>query len=456
MKFKLSLSCFIIMLLSYFSLSAQTNTRTDSKQWPGFRGQNANGVSLNSSTPASWNVDNSTNIKWKTDIPGLSHSSPIIWNDQIFVVTAVGENEDPNLKVGLYGNVESVPDEGEQEWKLYSIDKSSGNILWERTAHKGVPEVKRHPKSTHANSTPVTDGNYVITFFGSEGLFCYDLKGELIWKKDFGLLHSAWFQQPTAEWGFAGSPIIHKGTVIVQCDVLENSFLTALDVKTGKEIWRTPREDVPTWSTPAVLTQNGRTQIIVNGFKHIGGYDFETGKEIWRLTGGGDIPVPTPQVAHGLIFISNAHGRMSPIYAIKGDATGDISLEGDNTSNDHIVWSVRRGGSYMQTGIIYGDYYYNCRDNGYLTCFNAKTGELMYEQRLGKAGSGFSASAVASAGKLYYTSENGDVIVLQPGPEFKIIAENTMNDICMATPAISENTLYYRTRHYLIAISEEK
>ncbi|MFC1553679.1 PQQ-binding-like beta-propeller repeat protein [candidate division KSB1 bacterium] len=456
MKFRFSFYCLIIVLLLVFNLSCSHSVETGSKQWPSYRGNNANGLSLNSNTPTAWDMENSTNIKWKAEIPGLAHSSPIMWDDHIFITTAVGENEDPDLKVGLYGNIDPVEDEGVHEWKLYCINKNTGDIIWEQTAHKGVPAVKRHPKSTHANSTPVTDGEYVVAFFGSEGLFCYDMSGKLIWEKDFGLLESSYFVVPTAEWGFASSPIIHKGTVIVQCDVLENSFLAALDIKTGNEIWRTPREDVPTWSTPNVFSQGGKTQVVVNGFKHIGGYDFKTGAEIWRLTGGGDIPVPTPQIAHNMIFINNAHGRMQPIYAIKTTAAGDISLEGDNTTNDHIVWSVMRGGAYMVTSIIYGDYYYNCRNNGYVSCFNALTGEKMYEERIGKAGSGFSASPVASNGKLYFTSEQGEVIIIQPGPEFKIIAENSMNDICMATPAISGNVLYFRTHHYLIAISEEK
>ena len=421
--------------------------------WPSFRGPNANGIAENYSTPVSWDIDTSKNIKWKTTIPGLAHSSPIIWGDRMYVTTASGE-ADAELKVGLYGNIEPVDDDSVHEWKVYCLDKKSGKILWERTAHKGVPKVKRHPKATHANTTPATDGKYIVAFFGSEGLFCYDMDGKLVWKKDFGLLDSAFFMVPTAQWEFASSPVIHQGVVIVQCDALNTAFLAALDIKTGKEIWRTAREDVPTWSTPTIHVGEKKTQIIVNGFKHIGGYDIKTGKELWKISGGGDIPVPTPVVAHGLVFINSAHGRLSPIYAIKLESEGDISLAEDKTSNESIVWSVRRGGSYMLTPLIYGDFLYNVRLNGALTCFNAKTGEVVYKEQLGKMTS-FSASGVAADGKLYFSSEEGDVFVLKAGPEFEVLATNSMKDECMATPAISEGTLYFRTHHFLIAVSDK-
>ena len=421
--------------------------------WPSFRGPNASGIAANYATPVSWDVETSKNIKWKITIPGLAHSSPIIWGNRVFVTTAVGE-DDAELKVGLYGNIQPVDDDSVHEWKVYCLDKKTGKILWEKTSHKGVPQVKRHPKATHANSTPATDGKYVVAFFGSEGLYCYDMEGELIWEKDFGLLDSAFFMVPSAQWEFASSPVIHKGVVIVQCDALNTAFLAALDIKTGEEIWRTIREDVPTWSSPTIHVGEKQTQIIVNGFKHIGGYDFETGKEIWKISGGGDIPVPTPVVTHGMVFINSAHGRLSPIYAIKLESVGDISLTEDETSNDSIVWSVRRGGSYMLTPLIYGDFLYNLQWNGALTCYNAKTGEVAYKEQLGKM-TGFSASGVAADGKLYFSSEEGDIFVIKAGPVFEFLGTNPMKDECMATPAISEGTLFFRTHHHLVAVSDE-
>ncbi|UCE21102.1 MAG: PQQ-binding-like beta-propeller repeat protein, partial [Candidatus Aminicenantes bacterium] len=445
--------CVLALFILFGSISGvQGKKEEKGVNWPSFRGPYARGIGENYSTPLTWDVDASKNIKWKTPIPGLAHSSPVIWENRVFVTTALSEKDNPELKIGLYGGIQPVDDDSVHQWKVYCLDKKTGKILWEKTAHKGVPQVKRHPKATHANSSPATDGKHVVAFFGSEGLYCYDMNGELIWKKDFGLLDSAFFSVPSAQWGFASSPVIHEGVVVVQCDALNTAFLAALDIKTGKEIWRTPREDFPTWSTPTIHVGDKRTQIIVNGFKHIGSYDFKTGKELWKISGGGDIPVPTPVVAHDLVFINGAHGRLSPIYAIKLDSKGDISLTDGKTSNESVVWSVSRGGAYMQTPLIYGDYLYNLQSNGLLSCFRAQTGELIYREQLGKR-TGFSASGIASDGKLYFSSEEGDIFVVKAGPDFEVLATNSMKDECMATPAISEGTLYFRTHHYLVAVS---
>jgi len=442
----------IIIFLLIFSASA---LRSESKgvNWPSFRGEFAKGIAENFQTPMSWDIERSTNIKWKVSIPGLAHSSPVIWEDRIFLTTAVSESEDPELKIGLYGSVAPVEDESVHEWIVLCLDKNTGDILWQQIAHKGVPKVKRHPKGTHANSSPATDGNFVVAFFGSEGLYCYDMNGKLVWEKDFGLLDSAFFSMPEAQWGFASSPVIHKGVVVVQCDAMNTAFLAALDIKTGEELWRANREDVPTWSTPTIHDDGERIQIIVNGFKHIGGYDFTTGKEIWKISGGGDIPVPTPVVAGDLVYINSAHGRLSPIYAIRLSSQGDISLKGEATSNESIAWSVSRGGSYMQTPLVYGEYLYNLQWNGALSCYRALTGEIVYgNKQMGKMVP-FSASIVAADGKLYLASEEGDVFVVKAGPEFEVLATNRMGDECMATPAISEGTLFIRTHHLLVAVS---
>ncbi len=447
------LTCVWVFCFSLILPWAVRSAGKDSpSNWPGFRGPSANGVADGFPAPVSWDVDAPRNIAWKTPLPGLSHSSPIVWGDRLFVTTAIPTKGNPELKVGLYGDVEPVAEDIVQQYKVYCLDKRTGKIRWERLAYQGVPKVKRHPKSTHANSTPATDGRHLVAFFGSEGLYCYDLEGRLLWKKDFGILDSGFFTDPSAQWGFASSPIIHEGTVLLQCDVQKNSFLAALDVSTGQERWRTPRKDVPTWSTPTVLAGKERTQVLVNGYKHIGGYDFRTGRELWNMSGGGDIPIPTPVFADGLIFINSAHGRLSPIYAIKPDAAGDISLPENQSSSDYVAWSVGRGGSYMQTPLIYGDWLYNLQVNGALTCYRARSGEKVYSQTLGKM-TAFSASGVAADGKLYFTAEDGSVFVVKAGPEYQLLGTNSMKDVCMATPAISEGTLFFRTQHFLIAVS---
>jgi outer membrane protein assembly factor BamB len=429
----------------------------DDVHWPSFRGRQAQGVAEGFSAPTEWSVEDEKNIRWKTPIPGLAHSSPIIWGDRLFVTTAVSTEGDPSLRVGLYGDIASVNENVVQSWRVYALDKSSGEVLWDRTAHQGVPKVKRHPKSTHANPTPATDGEHVVVFFGSEGLYCYDMDGELLWKKDLGVLISGFFQAPEAQWGFASSPIIHDDKVIVQSDVLgEDSFLAAFDIRDGREIWRSERDDVPTWSTPTVHARGDDAQLIVNGLRHIGGYDLATGERIWWMTGGGDIPVPAPVVAGPLVFITNAHGPASPIYAVRLDAKGDISLSEGESANEHIAWSVDRGGAYMQTPVVHGNYLYNCRDNGVLSCYRAVTGERLYQERLGGGTSGFSASPVAADGKVYFTSEEGDVYVVASGPKFELLAVNSLDEIAMATPAVSEGVLYFRTRGHVIAVAADK
>jgi outer membrane protein assembly factor BamB len=295
-----------------------------------------------------------------------------------------------------------------------------------------------------------------VVFFGSEGLYCYDMEGKLIWKKDLGVLDAGFFQSPEAQWGFASSPIIHRDMVIVQCDVLGDSFIAAFDIDDGQELWRTRREDVPTWSSPTVHPQVGRDLLIVNGWKHIGGYDAATGHGLWRLTGGGDLPVPTPVVAHGLVFITNSHGGESPIYAIRIDARGDISLAQGSRSNEYIAWSVGRGGAYMQTPLVYGDYLYSCRNNGVMSCYRAETGEQLYRERLGGGSTGFSASPVAAEGKLYFTSEEGDVFVVRTGSKFRLLATNSLDENTMATPAISEGRIYFRTQRHVVAVSAQQ
>jgi len=317
-----------------------------------------------------------------------------------------------------------------------------------------MPKIQRHPKATHANCTVATDGKHVVACFGSEGLYCYDVNGKLLWQKDLGVLDAGFFLIPTAQWEFGSSPVLDRDRVIVQCDIQKGGFLAAFRIADGSEVWRTPRDDVPTWSTPTVSREGGRAQVIVNGFRHIGGYDADSGKELWRLKGGGDIPVPTPVVSHGLVFITNAHGMNAPIYAIRTNASGDISLPEGHDSSPAVAWSRPRDGSYMQTPLVVGDYLYNCRWNGILDCYEIATGKQLYDERLGSGTTAFTASPVAGKGAIYVTSEDGDVHVIQPGPKFGSLAVNSLGGICLTTPAISEGVLYFRTREQLIAIAE--
>ncbi|MHC5037737.1 MAG: PQQ-binding-like beta-propeller repeat protein [Planctomycetota bacterium] len=439
----------------FLALGVSLSARGAEENWPAFRGVQASGVTEGHATATRWNVEEGKNILWKIPIPGLGHSCPVIWGNRLFVTTAANAGGEAELKVGRYGSVEPVEETGEFSWRVICLDKATGKVLWKHEAHKGKPKIKRHPKSSHANATPVTDGKHVVVFFGSEGLFCYDPEGKLLWKKDLGTLDWGWFRSPAAQWEGGSSPVIHDGTVILQCDVQKGSFLAAFDLKDGSERWKTARNDVPTWGTPTLCTVEGKAQVIVNGFRHIGAYDAATGKEIWKMHGGGDIPVPTPVLGHGLVFITNAHGGMSPIYAIRTSAKGDITLADGATSNDFVAWSIRRGGNYMTTPIVLGEYLYLCSDGGRLTCWKAKSGEMIYRERLGPRSGAFTASPVAADGKIYFPGERGHVFVVKAGPAFEVLAKNEMGETCMATPAISKGVLFFRTRAHLVAVAKK-
>ena len=425
--------------------------------WPAFRGTNATGIAAGGDAPTSWNADAGAgplrNVRWKTPIPGLSHSSPILWGDTLFAATAVAKTGEAPLKVGLYGAGDSAEDAGEQAWRIYALSRATGKIAWSLTAHQGGPRALRHTKATHANTTIACDGKRLAAFFGSEGLYAYSLNGRLLWKKDLGKL----INTPAGfdlQWGFASSPVLHKDTIVIQCDVKGNPFAAALSAQDGRELWRTSRVGVSSqsWSTPAVIDRDGRTQVVMNGWPHIASYDFATGKELWRLASGGDIPVPTPVFAHGLIYVTNAHGAGAPLYAIRPGATGDITPAANSRTSAGVLWSEPKNGAYMQTPLILGDLIYSCTDRGILKVYDAHTGQKHYEQRLGGGTTGFSSSPVAAGDKLYFASEEGEVYVVKAGMKFELLATNTMGEITMATPAADEGVLYYRTRGHVVAI----
>ena len=389
------------------------------RQWTAYRGNFSSGVLDNANLPESFNFSNMENVRWKTEIPGLGLSSPVIWDNKVFITSAVSQADKEGFKPGIYGNIEPVKDSSMHEWKVFCIDKNSGKVIWEKTAYKGIPGMKRHPKSTHANTSVATDGKYVVAFFGSEGLFCYDMKGNLLWQKSFGLLKSVFFAVRSAEWEFASSPVIYNGVLVIQCDVLDNSFLAAYDVKTGKELWKAQRDEYPGWCTPNIYTNAGKAYIAVNGYKHRGGYDIETGREVWKMSGGGDIQIPTPIVGKDLIYFNSAHGRSSPIIAVKTNAVGDITLKESETSNNFIQWSLPRGGSYMHTMLLYKDHLYNVNWNGTLICLDPLTGKEIFNGKLGNTKS-FIASPVASDGKLYIVDEDGTVYIVKDGERFEL------------------------------------
>jgi outer membrane protein assembly factor BamB len=451
-----TLPCHAISLSLLMMAVAAADERGNTN-WPQFHGPRASGIAEGFALPTHWDVSRGDHVKWSIEVPGLAHSGPVVWGDRLFLTTAITHGAQPQLKIGLYGDVESADENDPVEWKLFCLDKNTGKLIWEKTAHTGVPKVKRHPKSSHANSTPAVDGKRVVAFFGAEGLFCYELDGKPLWQKDLGPLDSGFYRAPDAQWGFASSPVLYDGKVLVQCDVQKDSFVAALDAADGHELWRTPRDEVPTWSTPTVYRSDQGTQVIVNGYKHIGAYDLKDGKPLWTLRGGGDIPVPTPIVSHDLVFITNAHGGESPIYAVRTSARGDVTDEARDDAagaGKQVAWVHHRGGSYMQTPLVVGDLLYCPSIEGSITCYEAATGKQVYRHRFGDTPSGYTASPVAADSKLYFTSEAGEIYVLKAGPQFEVLAVNVMPEPCMASPAISEGVLFVRTQKHLYAIGD--
>ena len=424
------------------------------QHWPSFRGPNASGVADGHPTPVKWNATSGESVLWKTPIPGMAVSSPIVWGDRVFVSTAVSSDPNATIRTGLYGDVKPSTDLSMHSWRLVALDKRTGKVVWERVAHEGVPRTKRHPKSSQASPTPVTDGRHVVVSFGSEGLYTYDVDGKLLWKRDLGVLNAGWFYDPDYEWGVGSSPIIWKDSVIVQCDIQKNSFIAAFDVATGQSLWRTPREEIPSWSTPAIYEGNGRAELVTQATNFTRGYDPSTGQELWRLSGNSEIAIPTPIIGQNLIIVTNGYRGVQPIYAIKPGATGDITLKGEQSQSEFIAWSTKRGGPYIPTPLIYRDHLYVCSNNGVLSAYDVRTGQRLYQERLGGTGGSFSASPVAADGKIYLSSEDGDVFVVKAGPTYELLATNSIGEVVMATPAISDGVIIIRGLKDVFAIGQ--
>ena len=427
--------------------------RTAAKPWPSFRGSNASGNGDGQGAATEWDATSGKNIKWKTPIPGFTTASPIVWGNSVFVVSALSSSGDKTFRTGLYGDVKPVEDLSEHTWKIYALDKSTGKILWERIAYTGVPKVKRHTKSTQANSTPVTDGTHVVALLGTVGvLAAWDMDGKPLWKTDIGVLDSGWFFDPTYQWGHSSSPIIHDGKVIVQADVQKGSFIAAFDVKTGKQIWRTNRDEISSWGTPTIFNGPSGAQIVTNA-PTIRGYDPSTGKELWKLGPNSEVTVGTPVVGDGLIYITGGYPPVRPIYAVKPGAAGDLTMPKDKTSSEAIAWS-NTNGTYIPTPLYYDGILYTCNNDGVLTAYDGKSGERLYRARVGGGGS-FAASPIAADGKLYFSNEDGDVIVARAGRTYAELAKNPMKEIIMSTPAISDGFVIVRTLGHVYGIAEK-
>ena len=422
--------------------------------WPSFRGPRASGIAENQALPDTWNVTTGANVLWRTPIPGLAHSSPIVWGDRIFVTSAISSIPNATFRPGLYGDGDASDDRSRQRWVLYAIEKHTGKTLWERVAHEGEPLNKRHIKSTYASSSPVTDGRIVVAWFGSEGVYAYDLDGTLRWKVDLGRVDMGAYDIPTFEWGPASSPIIWNGLVILQCDTQADAFVLALDADTGETVWKTERNELPSWGTPTVAMTAAGPELVTNASNFIRGYDPRTGKELWKLGHSSKLTAPTPVAAGDLFVVASGRAPERPIFVIRPGARGDLTLKDGETSSRSIVWSRTARGSYMPTPLVYGGLLYVLANNGVFDAYNLKTGDELFRQRLPEIGSGYSASPVAADGKIYLSNEDGEMIVVAAGQTFRHIATNSMGEPLMATPALSEGVMYVRSSRTLFAIGK--
>jgi outer membrane protein assembly factor BamB len=426
-----------------------------SGSWPSFRGVQAAGVADGQQLPDTWSPKSGEHVRWRTPIPGLAHSSPIVWGNRVFVTSAVSADPKATFRPGLYGDGDASADRSAQRWMLFALDAATGKIAWERVAFEGTPRELRHIKSTYASATPATDGRIVVASFGSQGVHAFGVDGTPLWKADLGRLDVGAYDVPTFEWGTASSPIIWNDLVILQCDTQADSFVVALDAATGKVAWKTERDELPSWGTPTVATTSKGAELITNASNFVRGYDPRSGKELWRLGRSSKITAPTPFAAGDLFVVASGRAPERPLFVVKAGARGDVTLNEGQTSSPAVAWTRTGRGSYMPTPLAYQGILYVLANNGVLDAYDLQTGDEIYRQRLPVVGSGFSASPVAADGKLYLSNEDGEILVIQAGRTFKHVATNSMGELLMATPALSNGTMFVRSSASVSAISSK-
>lgn len=427
---------FLFVLLSSAGLGAEA-----SANWPQFRGPGSLGVAENPNLPDRWSTNE--NVAWKVDIAGRGWSSPIAWRDRVLVTTVVSDGEMEQPKKGLYfgGERKEIPKDT-HHWLVLCLDLHSGRELWRQEAHSGTPPNRLHVKNTYASETPVTDGERVYAYFSNVGLFCYDMAGKRLWSTNWPPVKTRY------GWGSAASPVLHRNRLFIVNDNDENSFVVALDAKTGRQLWRVERDEKSNWATPYIWQNDKRTELITSGTKKVRSYDLD-GNLLWEFGGMSSIVIPTPFSSFGLLYVGSGYvgDKVRPVFAIKPGAAGDISLKPGEAANDFIAWYQPTAAPYNPSPLVYGDYFYVLFDFGFLSCHDALTGKEIYDkQRIRpEAATSFTASPWAANGKIFALSEDGDTFVFQAGPEYKLLRKNSLEEMCMATPAIAGDRLLIRT-----------
>ncbi len=488
-------------------------TATRAENWPQFRGPAASGIVAQSQLPSTWSAEK--NIAWKAKLPGVAWSQPVVWDERIFVTSAITENQQPpavggpgggrggpngppGARRGARGDREDGPRPGNQaegnrreggrpeaergegarpdeerrgqrgpggrggfgrsaqppdqlyRWVVMCLDRDSGKLLWERVAHEGKPTIPTHRSNTFASETPIVDGERVYAYFGMTGLYCYDLGGKLLWKKDLGSFPMS------SGWGTGSSPALEGDRLFVQCDNEEASFLVALDKRTGDELWRVDREEESNWSTPYVWKNKHRTELVTAGGGKMRSYDPATGKVLWEVAGISGRCSATPVGTDDLLYVGVGGGRggAGPLVAIRASAEGELDLA-DTSAESGIAWSTPRAGPPMASPLIYdGAIYVLEQRGGIISCYDAQTGKERYKKRL-EGAAGFTASPWAFDGKIYCLDETGQTFVIAPGPEPDVQAINKLDDQFWSSAAVAGNHLLLRGVNYLYSIAPE-
>ncbi len=455
------LACFLVLFIFFIRAGTPPTSAADPEKslpsklssaetwpqnWPQYRGAQSDGLGGGATLPDTWS--DTENVVWKVKVPGWGWSSPIIWGEQVFVTSAVSKTDLPTPHVGGYpgGHIGS---EDPHRWMLYSLDFETGKIKWEFEAHQGIPPQMRHPRNSFASETPVTDGERVYAYFANIGLFACDLNGKKLWER-------RWPSYPMRDgWNTGTSPVLHGNRIFIQNDNDQESFLEAIDKISGATLWRVPRQEKSTWSTPYVWENDQRTELITIGSNKIRSYSLEDGSIYWELSGTSGLVSLMPVAKEGLLY-AGAGYHYGPLYAIRPGAKGDISLASEQTSNEFIVWSQKRGSSIHPCYLISGEKLFVCYDSGLLASFNTKTGqELIPKQRMNTQGGRFYASPWAYQGKVFMLNENGDTWVISDSSTYELIRKNSLGDVAWATPAIARGSLFIRTYAWLYRLQKQ-
>lgn len=447
------------------------------EQWPSWRGPLHVGLAPKANPPVEWSE--TKNVKWKIEVPGDGTSTPVIWDNTIYLLSAMpvaatapsdgaaarpaGGSTDapapaqatarpgaggppgrggggPGRPGGFGGGRGGGETQEEHKFMLLALDRATGKVLWERVVRQEVPHEGHHRDHGHASGSPVTDGEHLIVFFGSQGLYGFDMKGNKLWEKDLGRM------QMRGGFGEGSSPALHGNTVVVAWDHEGDSFVAAFDKRDGKELWRKDRDEASNWSTPLIVEQGGQTQVILNGANFVISYDLTNGAELWRTSGQTTNPIPSPVHDATRVYVTSGF-RGSAMQAISLDKRGDLS------GTDGIVWSHNRGTPYVPSPLLYENTLYAVSgNNSRLTLFNAQDGKVYFESETVDGMNGIYASPMGAAGRVYLLGRDGGAVVLENGPEMKVLTRNRLDDGFDASPAAVGNELYLRGRKHLYCL----